>query len=84
MGVIGRFLVFFAITVANAILFVFHSRVVLSIVETANSFGTGPASGAINMLPVAMQLGMAILEVGAVLYLVGGLGQERTATRGPV
>lgn len=85
MGVIGRGLVFFAGTTANAILFLFHSRVLLEILAIANQIaGTGPATGALNTLSVAMQLSMGILQIGLILYLVGGIGEERTATRRPM
>lgn len=85
MGVIGRGIVFVAGTVANAILFLFHSRVLLEVLAIADQIaGTGPATGALNTLPLAMQLAMGIFEIGLILYLVGGLGEERTATRRPL
>jgi len=84
MSIIARGLVFSGLTVSNAVLFVFHSRVVLRIVAIAESFGTGPASPAINLLPQALMLAMLIIEVIAVSYLLGAFSQQRKATQGPV
>lgn len=85
MSVIQRGIVFSIGTVANAVIFIFHSRVVLEIIAIGtNVAGTGPATSAFNLLPMAMQLAMGGLQLGLILYFLGGLGQERTITRGPM
>lgn len=84
MGIVRRGIVFMFGTFTNAILFLFHSRVVLEVVETANSFGQGPASGAINLLPDVMQLAIGAIQVILIIYLLGGLGEERAANRRPM
>lgn len=85
MSVITRGIVFAIGTTANAILFLFHSRVLLEVLAIGEEVaGTGPATGAFNLLPMAMQLAMGGLQVGLILYFIGGLGEERTATRRPM
>jgi len=84
MGVIQRSIVFFALTFSNAILFLFHSRVLLEIVSIANSFASGPGTSAINLLPVALQLAMGGIQLVAIVYLLGGLSEERAAQRRPM
>lgn len=85
MGIFRRGIVFSIGTVSNAILFLFHSRVVLEVLAIAEEIaGEGPATDALNMLPVAMQLAMGGIQLVLVLYLVGGLGQERAAARRPM
>lgn len=85
MGVIGRAIIFCAGTTTNAILFLFHSRVVLEVLAVAEQIaGTGPATTALNTLPVALQLTMGGLQIGLIVFLLGGLGQEKTTTRRPM
>jgi hypothetical protein len=84
MSVIRRGVVFTVGTVSNAILFLFHSRVLLEVVSISNQFASGPATSAINLLPVAMQLAMGGLQVGLILYFIGGIGQERAESRRPM
>lgn len=81
MSILQRGVVFAIGTTANAILFLFHSRVLLEVL----TYGTdGPATVAMDMLPVAMQLGMGVLQIGLIVYFLGGLGQERSASRRPM
>jgi hypothetical protein len=84
MGILTRGIVFTVGTISNAMLFLFHSRVVLEILSVAESFPSGPASSAFNILPMAIQLAIGGLQVGLILYFIGGLGQERTAERRPM
>lgn len=85
MGVVSRGIVFSIGTVSNAILFLFHSRVLLPLLDTGNDIvGTGPATGALTLLPAAMQLGMGILQIGLIVYFVGGIGEERSSSRRPM
>jgi len=81
MGILRRLPVFALLVVTDAILFIFHSRVVLTIVDIANSFASGPATGAINLLPDVLQLVMGVILLGAFAYLLGGIGEERAAAR---
>lgn len=82
MGIVSRLPIFFGLVVTDAVLFLFHSRVLLRVIETGEAIaGTGPATGAINLLPAAMQLVMGIILVGAFGYLLGGISSERTAAR---
>lgn len=82
MGIISRLPIFMGLVVMDAILFLFHSRVLLRILDTGESIaGTGPATSAMNLLPAAMQLVMGLILVGAFGYLLGGITSERTATR---
>lgn len=78
MGALKRGIIFFAGTLSNGLLFLFHSRVVLEVLDYA---GQGPATGAMNMLPDAMVLAMGGLQIGLIVYLLGGFGKERAATR---
>lgn len=81
MGVIQRGIIFLAGTMANGILFIFLSRVVLPIV---NYGPAGPATQAMNLLPAAIQLAIGGLEVGLIFYFISGLGEERAAQRRPL
>lgn len=83
MSVIQRGIVFAFITFSNAILFLFHSRVILEIVRVANEMGEGPATGAINLIPQAIMIGIAIIQVAAIAYFLGAFSEERTVTRRP-
>ena len=83
MSVIQRGLVFSVGTGSNAILFLFHSRVVLEVVSIANSFPDGPATSAINLVPQAILIAIGIIQVVLVAYLLGAFGQQRTAQRRP-
>jgi hypothetical protein len=85
MSVLRRGVIFTIGTVSNAILFIFHSRVLLEVLAQGNEIaGTGPATGAMELLPVAMQLAMGILQIGLIVYLLGGLGEERAAQQRPL
>jgi len=85
MSVFRRAVIFTIGTVANAILFLFHSRVLLEVLAEGRAIsGTGPATGALELLPVAMQLAMGVLQIGLIVYLLGGLGQERSSQRRPM
>lgn len=86
MGVIKRGVVFSIGTVSNAILFLFHSRVILEVVSVAGDLNAkaGPASGAFDLLPTAIQLGIGGIQIGLILYLLGGLGEERARSRRPM
>ena len=84
MSVIGRGVVFTIGTFSNAILFLFHSRVVMEIVAIAGMFASGPATGAINLLPDVIMLAIGGLQVGLIVYFLGGLGEERTTSRRPM
>lgn len=85
MGVIQRAVIFTAGTITNAVLFLFHSRVVLEVVAVAKDVaGSGPATSSLNALPMAMQLAMGVLQVGLIVYLLGGLGEEKTTTTRPM
>lgn len=78
MGVVQRGAIFVFGTIGNAILFVMLSRAVLPIINFAPS---GPADQAFSLLPTAIQLVIGALEVGLIVYFVGGIGEERAATR---
>lgn len=78
MGVVQRGAIFVFGTIGNAILFVMLSRAVLPIINFGPS---GPADQAFSLLPTAIQLVIGALEVGLIVYFVGGIGEERTATR---
>ena len=85
MGVVERSFVFLAITGGNAILFLFHSRVLLEVLAVGNEIaGTGPATDALNLLPQAMQLAMGGIQLIAIVYLLGGLGSQRSSERRPL
>lgn len=85
MGIIKRGIVFTVGTISNAILFLFHSRVILEVLAIGRDVGgAGPATAAFDILPVAIQLCIGGLQVGLILYFIGGLGQERTAQRRPM
>jgi len=80
MGLMGRGVVFTTLTIANAVLFVVSSRGVLTIIDMANTrVGSGPATPAFDLLPVALQLAMGIVQLGLIVYLITGIGEERTA-----
>lgn len=83
MSVVRRGVVFFGGTIANAILFIFHSRVLLSVTDIANSFPSGPATPAIELLPQAVMGAILIIQVGLIAYFLGAFGEQRTATQGP-
>jgi len=85
VSVLQRGIVFTIGTFSNAILFLFHSRVILEIIATAEElFGTGPATPALNLLPMAIQLAIGGLQLGLILYFIGGLGEERASDRRPM
>lgn len=85
MGVISRGIIFFAGTISNAIIFIFMTRIILPIINMGqNIAGTGPASGALQLLPTVMMLTIGIFELGLIMYFIGGLGQEKTAVRRPL
>lgn len=84
MSIIKRGFVFTAITISNAILFLFHSRVLLEIVNISENFASGPATQAINLLPAVIQLAIGAIQIGVTLYFLAGLQRQRTVTRGPV
>jgi Na+-transporting NADH:ubiquinone oxidoreductase subunit NqrB len=81
MGVIQRGIIFSIGTVANGIIFIFLSRVVLPLVNTGP---TGPATQAMQLLPAAMQLAIGGLQVGLIFYFISGLGEERATQRRPM
>jgi hypothetical protein len=83
MGVIDRVFVFAIGTTGNAILFMFHSRVLLELVGFVNGRGEGPATDAINLLPTTVQIAIGIIQVVLVAYLLGAFAEERTVTRRP-
>jgi len=84
MGVIQRGIIFSGGTMANAVLFLFHSRVVLEVQDVSQTFPSGPATPAINMLPDVIMLAIGALQLGLIVYFLGGLGQERsTVQRAP-
>jgi len=78
VGVVQRGAIFVFGTIGNAILFVMLSRAVLPIINFGPS---GPADQAFSLLPTAIQLVIGALEVGLIVYFVGGIGEERAATR---
>lgn len=80
MSTIGRSRVFFGGTLVNAILFVFYSRVVLTVMDVVNGFGTGPATPAISMIPQAVVVAMLGLQVGVTAYFLGAFGQQRNVS----
>lgn len=84
MSIIKRGVIFTVGTVSNAILFLFHSRVVLEVLDVATAFPAGPATDALNLIPSAIQLAIGGLQLGLILYFIGGLSQERTASRRPM
>jgi len=83
MSVIQRGIIFSIGTFANAILFLFHSRVVLEIIAISHQFPSGPATGAIESIPMAIQLAIGGLQLGLVVYLLGGLGSQRKVDQVP-
>jgi len=78
MGLIQRGVIAMRLIVAAGVVFLVFSRGVLPIMS--NDPG-GPATAALDLIPVAMQIGLAVLLLGAVVYLLFGIGQERTRTR---
>lgn len=85
MGLIGRGVVFTVGTFSNAILFLVLSRVVLPLIATGTAIaGQGPATGAIELIPTAIKLAIGVIEIGLIGYFLGGLGEERTASRRPM
>lgn len=84
MGIMKRGVIFTIGTISNAILFLFHSRVILEVLSIADTFPKGPATDALNLIPPAIQLAIGGLQLGLILYFIGGLSQERTATRRPM
>lgn len=84
MSIIRRGIVFAVGTVSMAVLFLVHSRVVLEIMAVAETFPSGPATGALQLLPMAIQIAIGGIELGLILYFLGGLQEERTVSRGPV
>lgn len=83
MTLISRGRVFFGGTLVNGVLFVFYSRVVLTVTGLVNSFGTGPATSAIEMVPQAVVVSMLVLQVGVTAYFLGAFGEQRQAGRRP-
>jgi hypothetical protein len=83
MSLSSRGRVFFAGTLVNAVLFVFYSRVVLTVTGLVNDFGTGPATPAIEMIPQAVVVAMLALQIGVTGYFLGAFGQQRKAQRRP-
>lgn len=83
MGLIQRGVIFFAGTIANAVLFVVLSRIIIPYFSDGSAFGIppGPATDALNLLPTALQLVIGALQLGFILYFIGGLGEERSAAR---
>lgn len=85
MGLIQRFKVFAIGTTANAILFLFLSRALLPLLAKGEEIaGTGPATSAMNLLPVTIQLAIGALQLGLIVYFVAGIGEQRTADRRPM
>ena len=85
MALIGRIVVFFAGTIGNGILFLFFSRAVLLIIAIGEEVaGTGPGTAALNNLPIAMQLAIGGIQLVLIIYLLGGLGEERSTQRRPM
>jgi hypothetical protein len=84
-NIIRRGIIFTAGTFSNAVLFLFHSRVILEVLDTATEVaGKGPATGALDLLPVGIQLAIGVLQIGLIVYLLGGFENERTKTRMPM
>jgi len=83
MSLLRRAFVFSFGTVSNAILFIFHSRVVLSVMDVAGDFPTGPATDAINLLPTAIMLAIGVIQIALVFYFIAGLQRQRTVQRRP-
>lgn len=83
MSVLRRGLVFIAGTIGNAILFLVYSRGVLEVLSIAEQFPDGPATDALNLLPPAMQLAIGAIQIILIVYLVGGLQDQRTVQRRP-
>lgn len=86
MGLIQRGVIFFAGTISNAVLFVVLARIVVPYFSDGSAFGVpaGPATDALTLLPTALQLVIGALQLGLILYFVGGLGEERAARRRPL
>jgi hypothetical protein len=85
MSLINRAVVFVFGTISNAVLFIVFSRAYLTLKNTGLSISSsGPGTEAMNLLPTAIVLAMGILQIGLVVYLLGGLGEERTVQRGPM
>lgn len=77
MGIVRRGIVFTAGTVANGVVFLFLARVYLPILAMGEEIaGTGPATGALELVPLALQLAIGGLQIGLIVYLVGGIGEE--------
>lgn len=83
MSIMQRGVIFAFGTVSNAILFVFHSRVILTILDMATNFGTGPATDALNLIPTVMPLAIGGIQAILVVYLLGGLQDQRSVQRRP-
>lgn len=83
MSIIRRGIVFVAGTISNAILYIIHSRAVLEVLDIANTFPSGPATAALDMIPTAMVLAIGGIQAILVVYLLGGLQDQRTVRRRP-
>lgn len=81
MGVLQRMIIFTIGTFTNGILVLFLTRAVLPFYADAQSLtASGPATSAMNLVPQAMTLAIGVIQVGLLVYLLGGLGTERTVS----
>lgn len=83
MSILRRALVFVGGTIGNAILFLVYSRGVLEVLSIAEQLPSGPATDALNLLPPAMQLAIGAIQIILIVYLIGGLQDQRTVQRRP-
>lgn len=85
MGLIQRGVIFITGTIANSILFLFLTRVLLPLLAEGREIaGTGPATPALQMLPTVFQLTIGAFQLGLIAYFVLGIGQERSQTTAPI
>lgn len=85
MGVFGRLLVFAFLTITNAVVGIIYTRGVLKAEQIGNEvvdLSTGPAAGAMESLDMAVYLFIAIVQIGAIAYvIVSPVTQERAVGR---
>jgi hypothetical protein len=78
-------MVFVGGTIGNAVLFLFLSRALLPAIGIGRDVaGTGPATPALNLIPLVVQLVIGCIEVALILYFVAGIGEERVSSRRPM
>jgi hypothetical protein len=82
MGVLDRMTIFVGGTIANGILLLIQVRVILPFYAEGQALTpTGPATGALGLVPQAITIAIGLIQIGLIVYLIGGLGSEKTVTQ---